>query len=93
MSESTASSSYFLNKIFNAHDIAPIISRFKDAADSAPFDRYLNRLLAEKGLKRADVIAGSGIELHYAYKYFNGARHPSRDKAASRLEAGGESMA
>ena len=43
-------------------------------------DRALNALVADKGLKKADVIARSGMEVHYAYQVFSGLRVPTRDK-------------
>ena len=43
-------------------------------------DRVLNVLLDEKHLKKSDVIARSGVENHYAYQIFSGAKVPSRDK-------------
>ena len=42
--------------------------------------RALNALLAEKNLTRAEVIARSGIEVHYAYQIFSGQKTPTRDK-------------
>ncbi|MCQ2354018.1 MAG: hypothetical protein MJ102_02815 [Clostridia bacterium] len=43
-------------------------------------DRVLAVLLNDKCLKKSDVIAQSGIEVHYAYQIFSGAKVPSRDK-------------
>lgn len=40
----------------------------------------LSACLAEKQLSKAEVIARSGIETHYAYQIFSGAKEPSRDK-------------
>ena len=40
---------------------------------------YLNQLLAEKGLKRADVVRESGIESTYGWDIFKGERKPSRE--------------
>ena len=43
-------------------------------------DRALNSLLADKGMKKSDVIARSGVEVHYAYQIFSGTKVPTRDK-------------
>lgn len=43
-------------------------------------DRALGVLLADKNIKKADVIAKSGLEVHYAYQIFSGAKIPTRDK-------------
>ncbi len=42
---------------------------------------YLEMLLSEKGLKKAEVIDRSNIDKNYAYQIFNGNKtNPSRDK-------------
>lgn len=42
---------------------------------------YLNSLMAQKGLKKSEVIKKSNVDKHYAYQIFNSNRtNPSRDK-------------
>jgi len=48
--------------------------------DHMKIDRALNVLLAEKKAVKAEVIAKSGIENHYAYQIFSGVKTPTRDK-------------
>lgn len=48
--------------------------------DHMKIDRALNILLTEKQLTKAEVIARSGIETHYAYQIFSGLKSPTRDK-------------
>ena len=48
--------------------------------DHMKIDRALNALLAEKKAVKAEVIAKSGIENHYAYQIFSGVKTPTRDK-------------
>ena len=43
-------------------------------------DRALLSLITEKQLKKAEVIAKSGIETHYAYQILSGTKIPTRDK-------------
>lgn len=43
-------------------------------------NRALNSLLVNRNAIKADVIAKSGIEKHYAYQIFSGAKTPTRDK-------------
>lgn len=50
------------------------------SASFMKIDRALSAILNEKGSKKADVIAKSGIEVHYAYQIFSGAKTPTRDK-------------
>ena len=48
--------------------------------DHMKIDRALNALLVEKATSKAEVIAKSGIEIHYAYQIFSGVKTPTRDK-------------
>lgn len=41
---------------------------------------YLQQLLAEKGLERADVVREAGLDATYGYQIFMGQRKPARDK-------------
>lgn len=41
---------------------------------------YLNELLVAKGLRRADVVRGAGLNETFGYQIFKGQRNPSRDK-------------
>lgn len=41
---------------------------------------YLAHLLREKGLKRSEVVAASGLNSTFGYQIFTGARNASRDK-------------
>ena len=43
------------------------------------FADYVQALLAEKGISRAKVIKGAGINVTYGYQIMSGERHPSRD--------------
>lgn len=44
---------------------------------------YLNRLLSQKGLSKADVVRGSMLDRAYVYQIFSGEKTPSRDKLIS----------
>lgn len=41
---------------------------------------YLNTLLSQKGISRADVVRGSQLDRGYVYQIFSGEKTPSRDK-------------
>lgn len=45
-----------------------------------PICNYLNAIIEEKALKKADVIRKSNIQTNYAYQIFSGLKIPSRDK-------------
>lgn len=50
------------------------------ASSFLKIDRALQSLLAEKGLRKSEVIARSGLEVHYGYQIFSGVKTPTRDK-------------
>lgn len=56
------------------------VARNEIGSSHMKLDRALNACLAEKGKSKASVIAASGIETHYAYQIFSGAKAPTRDK-------------
>ena len=41
---------------------------------------YLEQLLEQKQLRRADVVRAAGLNETFGYQIFKGQRHPSRDK-------------
>lgn len=45
-----------------------------------PLSDCLNKLIEEKGLKKAEIINQSGLERKYAYQIFEGAKKPNRDR-------------
>lgn len=45
-----------------------------------PLPAYLEKILSEKKLLKADVIKRSGLNREYAYHIFSGTRNPSRQK-------------
>lgn len=53
---------------------------------------YLQQLLAEKGLKRADVVRAAGLNETFGYQIFTGARGASRDKLLALAFALGLSL-
>lgn len=56
---------------------------------------YLEQLLIEKQLTRAEVVRRSGLDRPYVYQIFRGERNPSRDKLLAiglAMELGIEQM-
>lgn len=41
---------------------------------------YLNQVMSQKGLRKADVVRGSLLSKAYVYQIFSGDKTPSRDK-------------
>ena len=68
-----------------------LLEELLDASDPGAFARqhhitsrslpqYLDDLLVEKGLKRADVVRRAGLNETFGYQIFVGQRNPSRNK-------------
>ena len=68
-----------------------LLSELLDSPDPVKFTRkhritrrnlpdYLQQLLNEKGLERADVVRKAGLDATYGYQIFMGQRNPARDK-------------
>jgi len=59
---------------------------YENVIEAAPefldlsLSEHLAQIIAEKELKKAEVIAGSSIERTYAYQILRGEKLPSRDK-------------
>lgn len=63
-----------------SNDIKSYVTKHKQNLNQNGFVTYLNTLLREKDLKKADVITDSTIHRTYAYQVFSGIKQPSRDK-------------
>ena len=55
---------------------------------SLTFQDYYLEILAKKGLSKSQVIARSGLEIHYAYQILSGLKKPGRDKVLALCIAG-----
>lgn len=72
-----------LIKLMNdCHDYKTYLNENKDdiQQEHMKINRALSMIVAEKKLKKSEVIAKSGIENHYAYQIFSGTKNPTRDK-------------
>ena len=73
-----------MNFPFHNDMISPSSAETKDRLKNASsFGDFLKRtleLLAQKGLKRAQVVEDSGVDKAFVYQIFNGSKRPSRDK-------------
>ncbi|WP_297037261.1 helix-turn-helix transcriptional regulator [uncultured Enorma sp.] len=54
--------------------------------------KYLNELLEQNGLKRAEVVRAAGINETFGYQIFKGQRNPARDKVLQLALAMGLSL-
>lgn len=68
------------HEIKAATDIEDYLNKNKDNLLSLSLSEYLNILLSQKGIKKADVVRGSLLGRAYVYKIFAGEKIPSRDK-------------
>lgn len=68
------------NEIKAATDIEDYLIRNKGNMLTLSLPEYLNMLLLQKGMKKADVVRSSTLGRTYIYKIFSGEKVPSRDK-------------
>lgn len=68
------------HEIKMATDIKDYLIRNKSDLLTTSLREHLNMLLAQKKLRKTDVVHGSLLERTYVYKIFAGEKMPSRDK-------------
>ena len=67
-----------LDELLSTSSIDAYLDQHEPA--SRTLAEYLQQLLAEKGLRRADVVREAGINETFGYQIFKGQRNPTRDK-------------
>lgn len=68
------------HEIMAATDIEDFLKKNKRQMLTCTLSEYLNALLSQKGISRADVVRGSLLDRAYVYQIFSGEKTPSRDK-------------
>lgn len=68
------------NALEKSNDLHGFIEKNQEALLQISLPDYLKKLLAEKKLVKAEVIARSGLAKIYAYQIFSGKRSPTRKK-------------
>lgn len=68
------------HEIKAATDIEDYLDENRDNLLSISLSEYLNMMLTQKKIKKADVVRGSLLGRAYVYKIFAGEKIPSRDK-------------
>lgn len=69
-----------MNEIKQTREIDSFLNNNDSELLTEPLHVVLNKLLEENGLKKAKVVARSGLNRVYCYQIFLGKRNPSRDK-------------
>lgn len=64
-----------------AQRIEEYLENNKDEFLNFNLSEYLENLISEKGLSKAEVIKRTNISRTYAYSFFDGTRKPNRDQA------------
>lgn len=68
------------HEIKAATDIEDYLLENRENMLTLSLPRYLEDLLAKKGLSRAQVVRDSSLDRAYVYQIFSGEKTPSRDK-------------
>ncbi|MDE7360523.1 MAG: helix-turn-helix domain-containing protein [Oscillospiraceae bacterium] len=69
-----------LNEIKQTHEIEKFIKNNSGEFTDKPLHEMLNEIIADRKLKKSEVIKGSGLNRVYAYQILSGKKMPSRDK-------------
>ena len=69
-----------LNEIKKTGEIEEFLEKNSAEFTDKPLHKYLNELIDNSGVAKADVIARSSLNRIYAYQILSGKRLPSRDK-------------
>ena len=68
------------NEIKAVTDIEDFLTKNKGHLLLHSLSEYLNTILEQKGISRADVVRGSLLDRAYVYQIFSGDKAPSREK-------------
>lgn len=68
------------HEIKEATDIEDYLHKNRENMLTLSLSRYLEDLLVQKGLSRAQVVRDSSLDKGYVYQIFSGEKTPSRDK-------------
>lgn len=68
------------HEIKAATDIEDYLEKNRGNMLTHSLPQYLEMLLSQKGISRADVVRGSLLSRAYVYQIFSGEKTPSRDK-------------
>lgn len=68
------------HEIKAATDIEDYLKNNQENLIQYNLPQYLNHLLSQKGIRKADVVRGSLLSKAYVYQIFSGKKTPSRDK-------------
>ena len=68
------------HEIKNSTDVEDYLKKNEKQLLTQRLSEYLNMLLSEKEISRADVVRNSLLDRVYVYQIFSGKKTPSRDK-------------
>lgn len=68
------------HEIKRISDVEDFLVRNKEHLLICGLPEYLDRMLEQKGVSKADVVRGSMLDRTYVYQIFSGKKMPSRDK-------------
>ena len=80
MPKNKKSTEDLLNEIKQTDEIQKFIDRNNEEFLSKPLHEVIAGIINDKGLKKAEVVARSGLNRIYGYQILSGKRAPSRDK-------------
>lgn len=76
----TKTTDVLMHEIKTATDIEDYLKTNQNNMITCTLSEYLNMLLSQKGISKADAVRGSLLDRAYVYQIFSGERTASRDK-------------
>ena len=83
MTKSKIATSDLLKNLENAGSFHDCMEKNQNSFIETPLHVLLNKLIAEKGVKKIDLIREAEISEVYGYQIFGGKKRPERDKLLS----------
>ena len=78
--EKTFSTGEMTSGILKTKDFKRYMANHASSMGQVDLPEYLERLLREKDMKRAEVIRRADLDRAFGYQIFDGSKSPSRDK-------------
>ena len=78
--EGTVSSATLMDNLIEAEDLSDFLADNRESLAELTFHEYLNNILRQKKMKRADIVRETGFNSAYVYQIFDGEKTPHRDK-------------
>ncbi|MGN0623700.1 MAG: hypothetical protein ACI4JA_07090 [Oscillospiraceae bacterium] len=74
------STNQLMDELNNSSDVSSFIRTNNESLDKVGFYEYLELMVQQSGMKKAEIIKKSQLNEVYTYQVFSGKKNPSKDK-------------